>query len=276
MKKAILSLICASAILSAAAQETTDKKVQAGIAYQFGLNFNKPGTKNIERNGVGVQNSIGLTANFKLTDNIAFSTGLEFDFESFKYRISTAIPVYYNYKDTKILQKEEDETGSSLYHLTERKYKTTYLTIPTMLLFRTNPIGDFRYYGKFGARTSFLVKSVADDQGFMVNGGIQGGTETSFENNGMKTPGDLFFLRSTVGIGGGAEWNFTGNTSLYAEAAFYYGFTPVHYGKAVTGNDDFRDATLYTSGANNGTGNDEYFLLKANQKQIVIKIGILF
>jgi hypothetical protein len=88
----------------------------------------------------------------------------------------------------------------------------------------------------------------------------------------MKAKGDMFFMRSTIGIAGGAEWNFTGNTSLYAEVGFYYGFTPVHYGEAIAGDDKERDMTLFQY--NNGV--QDYTTLSATQKQILIKIGILF
>jgi hypothetical protein len=257
---------------SAIAQETDGNKVQAGITYQTGMNFNKPGTKIIGRDGVGAVNSIGLVLNFPFNANIGLSTGLEFDFESFKYDVISTSSVYYRYTDTEIFRKEETPSNSTLYRLTDRKQKAIYGSIPTMLLFRTNAIGDFRYYGKFGARTSFLLGNTINDKGFNVGGDTLGGAEVSQTNNTMKAKSDMFFLRSTIGIAGGAEWNFTGSTSLYAEIGFYYGFTPVHYGEAVTGDDKERDMTLFTY---NGSTAD-YTTLSAKQKQILLKVGILF
>jgi hypothetical protein len=264
-------MVCAGFVLSLSAQEAT-KRVQMGIAYQFGLNFNKPGTKVIERDGAGVQNTIGMNANFSFTENIGLATGLEFDFESFKYHVVSSDPIYYRYIDTKILQKEESATNSDLFNLVDRKQKAIYATIPTMLLFRTNMIGDFRYYGKFGARTSFLLSSTINDEGFNFAGDSIAGTPISASNNGMKAKGDMFFMRSTIGLAGGAEWNFTGNTSMFAELAFYYGFTPVHYGDAITGDDPERDMTMFQ----NINGSPDYLNFSAKQKQIVLKLGILF
>jgi len=270
MKNFLCSFLALSLTVGAFAQD--DTKVQAGITYQTGMNFNKPGTKLISRDGVGASNSIGLVLNFPFTANIGLSTGLEFDFDSWKYDVSASSPVYYRYIDTKILKKQDSQTGSTLYHLTDRKQKAIYGTIPTMLLFRTNPIGDFRYYGKFGARTSFLLGNTIFDKGFNLTGDTIGGTEVAQTNNEMKAKGDMFFLRSTIGIAGGAEWNFTGNTSIYAEIGFHYGFTPVHYGEAVTGDDKERDMTLFQM--NNGTA--DYTTLAAKQKQVLLKVGILF
>ena len=274
MKKLVLMLVCAGFATSLTAQEGgTDKKVQMGIAYQFGMNFNKPGTKVIERDGIGVQNMIGMNVNFSFTENIGLMTGLEFDFESFKYHVVSTDAIYYDYNDSEILQKEDEDANADRFQLVDRKQKAIYASIPTMLLFRTNMIGAFRYYGKFGARTSFLLSSAINDKGF----NIDGVNSVAASNNNMKAKGDMFFLRSTVGLAGGAEWNFTGNTSLFAELGFYYGFTPVHYGDAITGDDPERDMTMYQTTANGvALGERDYLNFSAKQKQVVLKVGILF
>jgi len=274
MKNIICSFLLLGLTTAAFAQDgqSSDKKVQAGITYQVGLNYNKPGTKVIQRNGVGAVNSIGLVLNFPFTANIALATGLEFDFDSFKYDVSSTSPIYYNYTDSEILQKKDDHTGSTLYNLVERKQKAIYGTIPTMLLFRTNPIGDFRYYGKFGARTSFLLSNSIFDQGFNLTGDSITGVPVAQRNDNMKASGDMFFIRSTIGISGGAEWNFTGTTSIYAEIGFHFGVTPIHNGNAVGGDDKDRNKTMFTDKA----GTAEYLNFSAKQKQILLKVGILF
>lgn len=272
MKKLLLTLVCAGFALSLTAQDAA-KKVQMGLAYQFGLNLNKPGTKVIERDGAGVQNAIGMNVNFAFNDNIGLATGLEFDFESFKYDVIATDPIYYRFNDSDILQKEEGVTaGSHLYRLENRKQKAIYGTIPTMLIFRTNYIGDFRYYGKFGARTSLLLSNTINDNGFTFAGDTIGGTQIATKNENMKAKGDMFFLRSTIGLAGGAEWNFTGSTSIFAEIGFYYGFTPVHNGNAIGGDDKERNMTMFQT----GTGTADYLNFSAKQKQLVLKVGILF
>jgi hypothetical protein len=273
MKKGLVT--CLAVIIAAAsfAQDGDSKKVQMGIGYQFGLNLYKPGTKNFAKNGAGVQNSIGLNVNFNFNENIGLATGVEFDFESIRMKLADNVKAYYYFTDTDIQKKEDYTTGQSLYNLTERKYKNIYVTIPTMLTFRTNAIGDFRYYGKFGLRTSFLLKSQSDDEGFTFASNNFTDTPVASDNKGMRTPyaNDIFIIRSSVGLAGGAQWNFTGSTVLFAELGFYYGFTPVHN----TG-DNVDKMTLFTSGVNNGTGNDAFFRPKGNLSQLCLKIGILF
>lgn len=279
--------------------DDSGKKVNMGIAYQLGLNFTKPGTKRIDKDGVGVQNAFGLNINFNFNENIGFATGLEFDFESYKVSMNTLNGSnYYLYSDSKIIQEEdlnEDPNNMSKYkvfELTGRKYKNIYATIPTMLTFRTNALGDFRYYGKFGARTSFLVKSTRNDVGNifgLVGGGTVTGadiddiildpssyTKSSSEMEGMKTPygNDVSFIRCSLGLAGGAQWNFTGNTLLFAELGFYYGLTPIN----LEGGGKNKTLFNRNPGSSNSIadGSSDYFGLKTTQTQFCLKIGILF
>jgi hypothetical protein len=196
------------------------------------------------------------------------ATGLEFDFESIKYAVTAGNALYYNYSDVDIIQKGQVNVASSLYRLTERKYKMIYGTIPTMLLFRTKPVGDYRYYGKFGARTSFLLSSSVFDKGFLVGPAF---SETAQENNDMKSARDILFVRSSLGLALGTEWNFTGDTWLFAELGFYYGITPIHYGKSLSG-DEEKNMSLFRITPNS----NDYMNLSSKQKQILLKIGILF
>lgn len=285
MKRLIVT--CLAVTFSAAVfgqAEDSDKKVNMGLAYQLGLNFTRPGTATIEKDGVGVQNAFGLNINVNFNENIGFSTGLEFDFESYKIAMVGVKNAYYYYNDKTIIQEEDlkDPNTDKVFQLTGRKYKTIYATIPTMLMFRTNALGDFRYYGKFGARTSFLIKSTKTDQGNifgMANGTnideIESGStafpSTTQEMEGMKTPygNDVSFIRCALGLAGGAQWNFTGNTLLFAELGFYYGLTPIN----IEGSG--KNRTLFNRNVGSPSSSD-YFGLKTNQMQFCLKIGILF
>ncbi len=140
-----------------------------------------------------------------------------------------------------------------------------------MLLFRTNFIGYFRYFGKFGLRNSFLLSNKINDTGFNFDPNqILTGTKTEGTNDNMSAANEMFFFKSAVGASGGAEWNFTGSTCLVAELGFYYGFTPLYYNRAE------EKTFLYTSGLNNGSGNDLRFSNQAKQTQLMLKVSILF
>lgn len=273
MKKTLLAFAILALSTSVMAQEAADKKVQAGLILAIGPNFQKMGTKIIANDGVGRDFSIGMNLNWAFNETVGFNTGVEFDFSRVNYKTSSNNDIYYWYSDSKILQQDEvaGSTNKELFKLSSRAQEGTYLTIPTMLLFRTNFIGYFRYFGKFGLRNSFLLTNKINDTGANYNVDVPGDvSEVQGENTNMKAKGDMFLFKSAVGLSGGAEWNFSGSTSLIAELGFYYGFTPLHLDK----NDG--NTTLYTAAGINGTTEDNHFSNQATQQQLQFKISILF
>jgi hypothetical protein len=129
-----------------------------------------------------------------------------------------------------------------------------------MMMFRTEYIGSFRYFGKFGVRNSFLIKNSINDYG------VELPVITAQENNGFTAPSDQFLYKGSVGLSAGAEWKFLSTTSLVAEVGYFYGVTPLHLERKE------QNRSLYT--INNGSRS--YFSNKANQNQLLFKISILF
>ncbi len=238
------------------AQSVSAKKIQAGMTGNFGLNFQNMVSNKMSNNGVGTDLSVGVIihTSFKNSTNLGLATGLEFDFETLNYKAG-ADSVFYKYTDNKILG--DDEAGGTSYQLSERQMKPVYVTIPLMLLFRTEPIGDWRYFGKFGLRNSFMVSQKINDLGVDVVSGLEK------ENVSMKSVGETFFYKGSIGFSAGAEWNFVGTTTLVPEIGFFYGLTPMHFRFSE------KNYTLYD---NSGT----YFYTKSKQNQLLLKISILF
>jgi len=238
------------------AQGTETKRLQAGMTGNFGLNFQKMGTKKMDVDGVGSDLSVGviLHTSFKNSSNIGLATGLEFDFETLNYKAG-ADSVFYKYIDNEILGK--DDAGGTAFQLSERQMKPIYLSIPLMLLFRTEPIGDFRYFGKFGIRNSFLLSQKINDKG------VDFGSSTVIENTTMRSFGETFFYKGSIGFSAGAEWNFVGTTTLVPEISFFYGLTPMHYRFSD------KNYSLYD-------GSGTYFYTKSKQNQLMLKISLLF
>ncbi len=268
MKKLITGILALTIAISLNAQEAADKNIQAGLVMGYGLNFQKMGTKLMENNGTGGDLTIGANMNFGLTETIGICTGLEFDFETLKYKVPGSDTVLYYYKstDNSLVQYQDIDSTHSLYMLSTRKQKPMYLTIPVMLVFRTKFIGYFRYFGKFGLRTSILLSNTITDEGTNIDPLTLTplNTETNAE---MSARGEMFPLKSAVGLAGGAEWNFTGGTSLVGEIGYYYGFTPLH-------TDRKPEKTYLQSSASPET--PPVFSNLANQSQLMLKISILF
>ena len=118
-----------------------------------------------------------------------YSSGemIKFDFQKFGYKVG-ADSVYYRYTDNAILQK--DEAGGTIYRVSSRQYNPVYVSIPLMLLFRTDPIGDWKYFGKFGLRNSFLVSQKINDTGVDLSA-----PTAVKENTNMKSLGETFFYK---------------------------------------------------------------------------------
>lgn len=277
MKRIVLSLVILSAFNTIKAQEAADKKVQAGLAVGAGMNFTNPTTKYITRNGVGSDLTVGMNLNYNFSPTIGLSTGIEFDFESFKYKTDSSL--FYVFKDAQIFTKSHYANQESIfssqdkvYKLTDRKEKPIYLTIPVMMLFRTKFIGYFRYFGKFGLRNSFLLSNTITDQGGTVS---PTHVVSTLSNEHMKvSTRDLALYKGFIGLSGGAEWNFSGTTSLVAEIGYYYGFLNISRGKALTGDDEKNMSVITGLDSNNKpTG---FSSMAAKQSQLLLKVAILF
>jgi hypothetical protein len=241
-----------------------EKLVQAGLTTNLGMNFIVPGqTKLIDKNGVGSCFSIGLAINktFKNSPTIGIATGIEFDFETNRYK--TVDSVLYDFVGSKITNKANEPDSKGTFYLQERNQKSIYVSIPLMMLFRTSMIGDFRYFGKFGIRNSFLIKNTVNDLGIDVTDPAM---KIEMENKSFSSPGDMFFYKGSIGLSAGAEWKFISTTSLVAEVGYFYGITPLHLERKES------NRTLYTEAA----GTRTYFSNKANQNQLLFKISILF
>ncbi len=283
MKKFIYSILTISISLSAFAQEAADKKVQAGLVFGSGLAIQKMGKPNLTNNG-GNDLTVGANVNFSLSETIGFCTGLEFDFETMKYSAPGSngnnVYYYYNETDNEILRSQNVDlalNSTKLFQLTERKQKLVYLTIPTMLTFRTKFFGYFRYFGKFGLRNSFLLKSHVNDAGFTfdTNDFIGVSSAKSLENMTIKK--ETIFFKSAFGLCGGAEWNFSGSTSLVAELGYYYGFTQLYWNYDGNAAQVDRKTSLFSREPNNdGILENIHYSNRATQSQVMLKISILF
>lgn len=258
------------------AQDAAEKKVLAGLMIGGGMNFNSAETNAISTS-VGGDFVAGMNLDWHFADNIALSTGIEFDFNRFSHAFNDT--AYFDYSDKEVLQRgnEDDDNfatnlGDGRFFLEERKYKSIYLSLPVMLRFQTNYLGYIRYFGKFGIRNSFLLQTRGDNIG--DNFPMAGMPEMDTQLEDMRIPGSLSLYKGTIAFSAGAEWNFTGSTCLVGEIGYYYGFTEIHQQTALTG-DDSKNMTLYNGPYANKVAR-EYFTPSSRQGQLLVKVSILF
>ena len=171
MKKLLSLLLISGIALGANAQ---DKKFQIGLVTGGTFSWVKTQTSEIERNGIGGGFTVGIGGNYLFSDNVGIASGVQFVTGS-----PASGRVFYGFNDTEIYKYDDEGTNyfdgltdtSNILELTTRKFKAKYVTIPFFLKFQTNMIGQFKYYGKFGLRTSILAGVRMDDEGYAACAG---------------------------------------------------------------------------------------------------------
>jgi hypothetical protein len=230
----------------------------------------KMGTNYLSANGVGATFTVGtnFTKAFKESKNLAYTFGLEFDIENLKFKKEDA-NVFYRYTDKVIKsQKETVATTDKYFLMSERTYNPVYISLPIYLNFRTEFIGDFRYFANFGLRNRFLVSNKINDTGFSLdNLNDPLALWKNQDNIDMSSKGELFIFNSNIGFSAGAEWNFAGTTVLKAEIGYYYGFVPLFLDRS----DDKKSLFILDNDLNK-----VYFSNKSTQNQVALKFSILF
>ena len=248
-------------INTSCAQINMEKKYQMGIIVGASLNNIKTISKIATPNNPGNDLTIGMNIIKSFNQNIAFNTGIEFDFSSMDYKYVEKI--FYDYTDNQILSKKEKTniTNTNQFNLKERNQSPIYISIPTMLVFKTDYIGYNRFFSKFGMRHNFTLKDLVKDSDNNGNNNIT-----------METNKELSIYTGSIGIAIGTEWNYLSNSTIMFELGYYYGITNLNRNNALFGDID-KNKTLYTTDINN---NITYQTIKNTRDQIALKISFLF
>lgn len=104
----------------------------------------------------------------------------------------------------------------------ENEYRLGYINLPLTLKLRTNEIGYFTYFGQFGINTAFNYRAKSDIKYTFLEVGESIPTTYSLSRKDAK--GDINFINMNLVIGGGVEYNISGNTSLVLGVTFNNGF----------------------------------------------------
>jgi len=258
--------IISLSIFSSIAQSDGGKRIQGGLTANAGFNLISPGLlKKFNKDGSNSNVGIGFIFNssFKGSSTLGISSGLEFDFDGARFQTEDSI--FYDFTSNQILTESNSGDKEGTFYLQSRNQKTIYATVPLMLLFRTENVGDFRYFAKFGLRNSILIRSSMNDEGVNVTDPAQ--HIANDENLKFESPGEVFLFRSAVGISGGAEWRFLESTGLALEFGYFYGITPLYLDRKP------ENKTLYEY---NDANQKVYLSNKATQNQFIFKLSLLF
>lgn len=232
MNKKLLSFFFAIVLgLPAIAQDSGSKSFRFGLKAAPSLNWYTPeDSKKFENAGLNFKFAWGLITEFKLAEVASFATGLQLDNDGGKLTFKDA-PRYVVSDEEAVPRNKiplsfdtlgflNDSTGKyKEYTLKERNYSVKYITLPAIIKMKTKEIGYLTYFGQFGVNLSFKTKGIADDE---VNDGTNNVTLKD-----MDISDDLQLFRTQLCIGGGAEYNISGSTSLVFGISYNRGFSNV-------------------------------------------------
>jgi len=214
-------------------------------------------TREVKMDAAHVKFGYGVTTEFAFGNNYAFVTGIEHKMGGATVDFETR-PFYTTLDDSVMI-------------LDTRSYKLDYVNIPIGLKLMTNEIGYFTYFGKFGVDASFLVRARADD-----NGTYTSDVTENIELDDRDIFSEVSMFKVGLNVGAGAEWNFSGNTSLIFGLSYHYGFIDVFKDpdQADLNTEHALGSAFDTNAISNKVTSP--LSLTGNAQFITLDIGILF
>ena len=281
MKKIAIAFLFLFGLSQFTAQEEESKKFRFGLKGDASVGWLAPDDeRRFSSAGVGLGLGWGLQMEFRLGKTTSFATGL--NLESFSAKLNYADdalaaykPTYYMLNDFQYVQWDElntpiDSTQGDLYQLKQRKYTINYVNLPFILKMKTKEIGYFTYFGEFGGVIGFKTKARVDDVSDRIDT-----TANAFTVDVANFPGldDLDLAKGTqpirvgIRVGGGAEYNISGSTSLFFSLHYNYFIT-----NALTRSpsEDFLRSYDPTTGEFSAVG------AKAIPGSVTLTVGVLF
>lgn len=272
MKKTLIALFCLSLLgigKNTFAQD--DKKFHFGLAIEPSVNWYSPTEKrDFESAKSPLKFAFGLVTDFALSENIWLSTGIGLGGGGGKinYLENPDDNIGYFLNENDIIEPDGSyagiDTTSDFISLTSREYKAQYVQIPFTLKMKTKEIGMMTYFGQFGADISVNTRGRADDEG--TNLSSTNNTDLTDLNIGNEMQPLLLGLN----VGGGAEYNISGSTSLFFSLNYHYGF--LNAVKKTSKHLVELDPIAALAGGNATA----YTPQKFNPMAISLKIGVLF
>ena len=273
MKKILTSILLLAFIVPAIAQEENNfKNVRFGLMAQPSLNWYKPDDpKKLEKAGSKLGFSWGIAMEFRLNSVAVIATGLQIDYDrGFINFLDTSTSYYYNTKDQVLLSFSDTaaagKNNTQFYQLNDRIYRTNYLTLPFCLKMKTKDIGGMTYFMKFGLNSSLRLKAKVNDNITQLNPTPTVKTSQSDLDN----TSDMKLFRFQLIVGGGAEYNLSGTTSIVFGLTFNYGFS-----NALTKESNYL-LKSNGKGTNNYGGANAAFPQNAAASSFALTVGMLF
>lgn len=154
-------------------------------------------------NGIALGFSYGLIGDFNFAPNYSFSTALTITSINGKSTEANVSPYY----------AAGSNAAAKAYDL---KYKLQYVDLPLTIKLKTVKADGKRWYGQFGLSNSINISAKQN---------AVSGNEVVADN--LNVSDNIKFYRAGLIIGGGGEFDVSGNTSIVAGLTFNNGFTNI-------------------------------------------------
>lgn len=207
MKRVIVFSLLTVFVLTASAQDF--KRIRLGFRAIPTFSWIKPDVQNVESDGMVARIGYGVNGEFYFSPNYAFATGFAVQYTGGKLEYPAIV--------------------NSVIGEINRRYYFQDLEIPLAIKMKTNEIGYMTYFGTFGLAAGFNLKAKADET-------FTTPTKKEFQDD-LDVKSDISFIKTSLILGLGTEYNIAGNTSIYAGVSFINGFTDVLRGKTADGKD---------------------------------------
>lgn len=222
-----------------------DKKFRFGVRATPQPSWLKSDNTGSKGSGAVFGFGFGLMMEFKLSDIIRFQTGIGGDFEGgwityrndAEFNAKLVVDKENNMVEAKDeLKSSEYEfvNGSTQYIMNERKYKTTFVTLPAMLKMMTQEYSGMKYFMMFGGEIGIRAGVKGNDtyaQGIKttVTGTAAPATATVTEltrtNINLGKDASVAPFRVGMNLGLGTEYRIAGSTSLVVSINYFQAFT---------------------------------------------------
>ena len=254
-------------------KENEIKNFRFGLTVCPSLNWYNSAGKIIEKNGIAPKFGGGLVLEFRLAKVAALQSGIQIVTAGGKLKYNNGgqnavgantISYFYNNDDDVITPynsvTQDNISKHTRFQLNERKYNTTYISIPLLLKLKTREIGAMTYYGQFGLNSFFRWKATAVDKVSSLDAANYGAPSKKTSVNVTK---DCSLYTAALNFGLGTEWNLAGTTSFIMGLNYNLGFTNVLKSKSV-----YLDRTF-----NNQKQDLEQ---SVKESSLVLTVGVLF
>lgn len=201
----IISIIVTLTANNIYAQKKTRSNFQLGAKISPNISWLNANAQDFSSDGTSARFSWGFIADFQFAEKYFFSTGFNIT--------STGGKINYPF----INISDSISTLGSLH----RSINVRYIEFPLSVKMKTRQFGYATFYGQIGMGIGLRLSANANDD-FYANG-----SSTAVSKNDQKIEDQINFLRLSMIVAAGIEYNLGGSTSLFGALTFNNGFTNI-------------------------------------------------